>query len=242
MNRRWYDAIHFEPGKFEAFWSERLRDTRELLMILGLGWDPRMTATASVIKSFGRKGRRDLHLIRFSPSKVFRSPHEKYIDKNYRYLNDIANGWASITESQIETRREDNHYIGDENISEIYRNINLCTYNDIIVDISSLPKSLYFPLLLVIVRKCIRDNEPVNIHVTACQDTVFDNNIVESADDTRFLKGFRGGLSMVSKKGVPRIWVPILATNNSAGLTKLYALQDLSPIDIYRAQLKVGGA
>ncbi len=233
INRRWYDAIHFKPDDFVSFWRERLESPRNLLLILGSGWDPRMTATAGILKSFGGEGRRDLHLLRFSPSKAFKSPHKQFIDKNLQCLRGIENGWATITEIHIETRKEENLYVGDERISIEYKDFDLSPYTDVIIDISSLPKSLYFPLLLILVKKSLSENEATSIHIAACQDPELDNQIIESADDTRLLKGFKGGLSMVSKQKIPRIWVPILGRNSSVSLGKLYELEDLSPTDIY---------
>jgi hypothetical protein len=231
--KRWYDAIHFKPREFEAFWSKRLESTRDLLLILGLGWDPRMTTIAGVLRSFGGDGRRDLHLIRYSPSRVFKSPYQTFIEKNSEFLRSVVDGWASMKVIQIETRKEGNHYIGDERISDAYKELDLEGYTDVIVDVSSLPKSIYFSLLLTLVRKCIGCNENICVHVSACHDPEFDSRIIESADDTRFLKGFRGGLSMVSRQGIPRIWVPILARNSDVKIKKLFALEDLNPTDIY---------
>ena len=233
LDRRWYDAIHFKPDEFETFWSERLKDARSLLLILGMGWDPRMTATVGALKSLGGGRRIDLHLIRFSPSRVFQSPHQKFINKNSEYLRNTMDGWAHLSETLIETRNADNHYVGDERISAAYKAFDLGGYSDIIIDISALPKSLYFPLLLILVKKSMDGDEKANIHIAACQDSEFDSQIIESADDTRFLKGFRAGLSMVSRQDIPRIWVPILGRNCSVALEKLHALEDLSPTDIY---------
>lgn len=233
MSRRWIDAIHFKKEDFQDFWQSRFLAPRDVLLILGLGWDPRMTVVAHLLKLFGGIGRRDVRLIRFSPYLNFQSPHQKYIDKNYQLLSEIAEGWATINEVFIQTRNAENQYIGDELISFEHVDIDLSSYNDIIVDISSLPKSLYFPLLYIIVNKCLQNNDANNVHVAACQDSGLDSQIVESSDDTRLVKGFRGGLNMVSQQDIPRIWVPLLAGNNATCLEKLYRLEDLSPTDIY---------
>ena len=233
MNRRWYDAIHFRPDEFERFWRERLSVPRNLLLILGSGWDPRMTTTAGALRSFGGEGNRDLHVIRYSPSRAFQSPYQVFIDKNLQCLGEIAGTWGTITEISIDTRKEGNRYVGDDSISIEYRDFDLSLYSDIVVDISSLPKSLYFPLLLILVKKSQSGNEVTNIHVAACQDPKLDSQIIESSDDTRLIKGFRGGLSMISKQDIRRIWVPMLGKNCAISFRKLYDFHDLSPADIY---------
>ena len=74
IERMWEDAIHFKPDSFRSFWSERLRHKRDILLILGLGWDPRMNALPRVLNTLGFEGLRHMHLIDFKPSPSFESP------------------------------------------------------------------------------------------------------------------------------------------------------------------------
>ena len=193
--RTWNDAVHLQPDAFQHFWSERLKKKREILLILGLGWDPRMTALLSVLKDLGGKGSRYVHLVRYSPSRSFKSPHKEFIDKNLSELDQTMQNWGEKQNIEIITRAEDNLYIGDSELSKFYVQFDLRPFSDILVDVSSMPKSLYFTLLLILVKNSEKQSQSINLHVIACQDSVLDNQIIESADDTRYLKGFTRRLS-----------------------------------------------
>lgn len=231
IERKWDYAIHSKPNIFNEFWKERLKQKRDILLITGLGWDPRMLALPNQLKSLGGNGLRNLHVISYKPSSVFGSPHSTFITKNTYELGVITKDWAEIKHIEIITRKEDNLYIGDEAISQYYVKDDLKPFTDIIVDISSLPKSLYFTLLLILVKRSIESSQIINVYVVACHDTDFDSQIVESVDDTRRLKGFKGKFARISQQKVPIIWVPILASRNSSGLARLY--DEILPIDIY---------
>jgi len=154
-----------------------------------------------------------------------------FIEKNAQQLDELTDNWAEKKEVTIITRKEGNLYIGDEEISKYYAKWDLKPYMDVLIDVSSLPKSLYLTLLLTMVKKSKRISKEINLHVVACQDVDLDNQITESADDTRLLKGFKAKLERLSQQTVPKIWAPVLAKNNEKSLSKLY--QRIGPKDIY---------
>lgn len=229
--RKWDDAVHFKPPQFADLWAERLRQRRELFFIGGLGWDPRMTALAAAIKELRGEGLRYFHLINYKPFSSFTSPQKVYIDRNRQVLDELTKNWADLSEVPINTRREGNLYIGDEQISQFYKDLDISPYSDILVDVSSLPKSIYFTLLLILTKKCRETNGQKNLHVIACQDVDLDRQITETADDTRLLKGFKGKLKRLGEHEVPVIWAPLLARNSSVALNRLH--DEISPTDVY---------
>jgi hypothetical protein len=228
--RLWDNAIHFTPDEFTEFWSKRFSTKRDILTIIGIGWDPRMTVLLNALKSLRGNGLRHLHCIGYTPSYDFNSPHQKFINKNNEELNKVTENWAKQESIPIITRTDDNRYIGDREIEKYYINLDLRPYTDILIDISSLSKSLYFTLLLILVKKAMI-NHRINIHVVVCQDVELDNQITEGADDTRYLKGFRGNTGKQSMEDIPKIWAPLLSENKSIRLQKLY--ERINPKDIY---------
>jgi hypothetical protein len=231
VNRSWDNAVHFSNGSFKEFWAERLRGKVDVLLITGLGWDPRMTSLPGLFKEFGGMGLRKLHLVHYAPGSNFDSPYQVFIDKNMKELRRITCDWADIQDIRINTRKEGNFYIGDDEIAKAYSGFDFSRFSDILVDISALPKSLFFTLLLILVKQSHFKHLSVNIHAVACQDVELDNQITESADDTRILKGFSGKLRKLSQQSIPVIWVPILAGKKTVSLIKLH--EQISPKDIY---------
>jgi len=228
---RWDHALHISPTKFEEFWREQLRGKKDVLLIVGSGWDPRMTVFIRRMIEFGGDGRRDVHLINYRPSVSFKSRYQEYIDENGRALDSLVENWASKDRIDITTRNRENLYVGDKEIAKHYKDLDLSMYTEILVDISSLPKSLYFTLLYVLVRNAIKHYKNLNVYAIVCQNSELDGQILESVDDTRFLTGFRGQFGRIGKETIPKIWVPILARNQSESLERL--LDVVSPRDVY---------
>lgn len=231
IERMWDDAIHLKGEAFEEFWGRRLKQKRDILVIGGLGWDPRMTALVSTLEDSGGDGLRHLDLIIYRPSASFESPHKKFIDRNIECLEEIIKGRMRREDVDIITRKEDNRYAGDDEIAKYYVQRDISHYTEILVDINAIPKSLYFTLLLVLVKKCRDINRGINLHVIACQDAELDSQIIESSDDLRYLKGFTGKLRRTGQREIPKIWAPILTGNSGVILKKLH--EYLQPKDIY---------
>ncbi len=229
--RRWEDAVHILPRDFKTSWENRFKQKRDLLVISGLGWDPRMTALLGPLKECGGTGLRELCLIKYRPSPSHESSQQKLIERNISILEKITKGWMTKEEIEIFTRREGNKYCGDEEIEKQIIDLDVSRYSDILIDISSLPKSLYLTMLLILVKKCTASSPAVNLHVIVCQDVELDGRISESIDDVRFLKGFKGGIQKVSEQNRPKIWTPILTGNSSQVIEQLHDY--IQPQDIY---------
>jgi hypothetical protein len=231
LDSRWDNAVHFNRHSFKTFWEERLRNKGDVLLITGQGWDPRMTILPKLLREIGGSGLRIVHLIHYSPTPDFESPYQTFINKNLEEFEKATAGWADVEKIKIYTRKEGNFYVGDDEIARVYSRYDLSRFTDIVVDISALPKSLFFTLLLVLVKRSDSAYSGVNIHVVACQNVELDNQIMESADDTRILKGFNGKMRKLSLQDLPVIWAPVLAENKSVSLRKLY--DQIGPKDIY---------
>jgi hypothetical protein len=65
LDRRWDNAVHFSHDSFKHFWADRLKDKRDVLLITGLGWDPRMTALLGLLRELGGGGLRRVHLVHY---------------------------------------------------------------------------------------------------------------------------------------------------------------------------------
>lgn len=232
VNNKWDYALHITPGKIESFWVNRLKEERGILLITGLGWDPRMTAFTGALKDYGGLGVRDIHIIDYKPFPSFKSPHQSFININTKIVNSLTKDWGEKTIVNITTRSKESLYIGDKEIEKYSMGIDLSKYSEILVDLSALPKSLYFTLLYVLIKKSEKFyNNKKNIYAIVCQNPKLDSQIIESVDDTRFLKGFRGETGRTSKENIPKIWVPILAKNHPACLRKIREVAD--PRDTY---------
>lgn len=91
-------------------------------------------------------------------------------------------------------------------------------YTDIVVDISAMPRSVYFPLLARILY--LADDErhtrkrPLNIHVVVAEDPALDTAIQEEGIDREadFIASFGGGFDEEATQ-TPKVWLPMLGEN-----------------------------
>jgi hypothetical protein len=236
MVRKWEYGVHIGPGDYLEFIQkiDNYQGSNKMLIITGLGWDPRMSFSIRCIVDAlkGKTLEINVHLIRYQPKSDFISPYKKYIDKNFEETKRIVEtGQNTIDTIDIITRTDDDLYIGDRNLLLAYKEIDFSLYEWIILDVSSLPKSLYLPLLNFLITKFERDQTNVNLLVSVFQDSEFDKEITETPDDTRYLKGFKVKIEKYGYEKFPIIWIPVLEKNQESNLIELKKL--INPHDIY---------
>ena len=218
MELRWEDYFLRNNKKFHKFWNEYLSTPRDMLFILGKGFDPRMCVCLESTLSKGGSGLRDCMLINYvegdnSPSKDFR--HD--VSDNMNNFNEIIKDKMTLIEKTIFVENDEGHRIGPLDAASIFKDAsNFDKYTDIVVDISALPFSVYLPLLgkilFLLDKEKSENNRPPNLHVLVAENPSVDETIKKSglSDKAEILYGFPGNLENISKEDEPTIWIPIL--------------------------------
>lgn len=229
---RWTDYVLRGKGNFAPFWKSYLSSQeRHILFVLGLGFDPRMCSAIREILNQGGDGKRNCQLLVVdegpdSPSKQ----HSDRVQQNREVLQQLLADQDSIREHDVRMWSADGRRIGSRNAALVFRRIeDLSEYTDIIVDISALPRSIYFPLigrLLFLLDGRQHSASPPNLHVVVCESVDLDRLIrAEGIDDAAsYLHGFSGGVDMEATAGIPRIWIPILGEDQAGELERIYDL------------------
>jgi len=229
---RWTDYVLRGRSNFAPFWKFYLRSQeRHILFVLGLGFDPRMCSAIREILNQGGDGKRNCQLLVFdegpdSPSKQ----HSDRVQQNREVLQQLLADQGSIREHELRMWSADGRRIGSRNAALVFRRIeDLSAYTDIIVDISALPRSIYFPLigkLLSLLDGRQHNTSPPNLHVVVCESVDIDRLIHAEGidDDATYLHGFSGGVDMEATAGIPRIWIPILGEDQAGELERIYDL------------------
>ena len=233
INYSWSYVDQFLIEELTSILNEKPRKTGEALVIVGKGWDPRMGCFVSHLKqNIGKyKKNNRICLIDYKPEKEYKSPQSKFIKKNMDILDGVSSNWSEIEKVEIITRNPDNAYVGDRKIIQFVKKLNINNTSDIFVDISSLPKSIYFPLIKTIAGLIITNKQNQNLFIITCQDSELDRSITESVDDVRSLASFGGTYQMEGKIHAEKIWVPLLEKGQSRSVEELYNY--LKPGDIY---------
>lgn len=229
MKLRWEHYLMHQGNDFNAFWKNLLQEKeRSLLFILGMGFDPRMCCGLKAIIDSGGNGRRQCALIEYdegagSPSKEY----SELIDNNRKQLEALMKDKKSIMPLKLQMWSNDGRRIGSRRASEIIDLNSLNGFTDVVIDISSMPRGIYFPIIAKVLY-CI-DNiaecSSMNLHVFISEDTKLDEVIQEEGIDENatFMHGFSSDLEREATSGVPILWIPVLGEGKSEQLIRIYS-------------------
>lgn len=227
---RWRDYFLRDADGFTEFWKHFLAEKkRDLLFVLGHGFDARMCEGLDRILGLGGEGIRDVALIAFhegvdSPSHTY-EPQRK---ANGERLEKLVLGRGRISQRNIKMFSEDNRRVGARSIAQEFSSpAEFTAYTDVVVDISALPRGLYMPLLaklLALFDIEPKDGKKRNLHVIVSHSPSTDGAIVEEGLDesASYLHGFAAAkLESVSTSSQPTIWIPVLGKRQQAQLERI---------------------
>ncbi len=229
---RWGHYLFHRGSEFSTFWEAHLSERqRDLLFVLGLGFDPRMCAGVQTILQAGGKGVRNCLLIKYdegpdSPSKR----HSPVVEKNRKLLYSLFSSPNDISLHPLEMWSNDGRRIGSRRASEIIQDVSqLSQYSDIIVDVSALPRSIFFPLLAKLLFLLDKQYDKgsktsTNLHSVTAEDVLLDERIKEEGidDNATYLHGFSKDLELVASPDLPKVWIPVLGEGKETQLTRIY--------------------
>lgn len=220
---RW-DRYHIEKGPgVREFWRARRVGGRTLL-VMGLGFDPRATAMLDLLVNAGT-GPIDVRLLHFDEGPE--SISQKYAaevganETAVRALVGAAEG--RITDIHVPMVEEDRR-VGGRRVGALATDAGFHGYSDVVVDISALPRVLYFPLLRTFLRnldlnRAGANRETTNLHVTLSESPTFDASVREQLTErAEFLPGFLGTVELEQDEDMPRVWAPVLGEQQEEAL------------------------
>jgi hypothetical protein len=227
---RWRDYFLRDGEGFDEFWKPFLAERkRDLLFVLGHGFDVRMCDGIERVLSLGGEGARDVALIAFNEGAE--SPSQSYRDQrkvNGERIEKLVQGRGKIGHRDIKMFSDDNRRIGARSIAqEFASSAEFRSYTDVVVDISALPRSLYMPLLaklLALFDAEPKDGEKRNLHVVVSHSPATDGAIVEEGleESASYLHGFAAAkLESESTSSQPKIWIPVLGKRQQAQLERI---------------------
>ncbi len=214
---------------------------RHLLFVLGKGFDPRMCLGLRTLLGAGGSGKRDVLAIDLregesSPSRAL----APMVDANWTDLENVG-GKTALSTKPIDMRSAEGRAIGSRRAAGIFRNgRDLMGYTDVVIDVSALPRSIYFPLIAKVLN--ILDQAPEaefkllpNVHVLVAENPEVDRRIRdEGVEDTAvYVYPFSARVDMESTAEYPKIWLPLLGEAQEAQLERIYDLvkpDEISPV------------
>lgn len=236
---RWRDYFLRGGEHFDKFWRPFLNERkRDMLFVLGHGFDARMCDGLERMLSLGGEGSRDVALLAFHEGPDSHShSYAEQRKANGEHLEKLVQGRGKIGRRTIAMLSEEGRRIGARKIVEEFRSpAEFQSYTDVIVDISALPRGLYMPLiakLLALFDVELKDGRQRNLHVVVSHSPATDASIVEEGleDSASYLFGFAAAaLESDSTSSQPKIWIPVLGKRQKLQLEKIHTL--VSPDEI----------
>lgn len=240
INKLRWDSYVLMKGdnKIQSFWREHLNgNSRNVLYILGKGFDVRMNEGIKQFINCNSDASIKCLLIEFDEGQDSTSQDYKtMVDQNIKELQSFKN--ISIEKKKIELwkgKGRNKRRIGDKEAADIFSSYKMIFgFTDIIVDISALPRGIYFSLIgklltLIDINK-IDGYEMHNLFVLTSENAKIDQltQKEDNDDDLKFTFGFGGGLELTSDD--PVIWFPILGENKKNQIIRAY--NKISPREI----------
>ncbi len=230
-NDRWGTYIH-ESGAALVELLGSLRPGRDkakkICLVLGQGFDPRMLTGLHVLSEVFPPAEIAVIVLVFDEGPT--SPSRRY---DSLVQDNLVKLKAIVPESQIEYRTiqmfsAEGRRITSRSAAAVFRSsTDLQQFNHMFVDVSSLPRSVYFPVVakLLYLLDEISADAP-NLFVLVSESAPLDGRIVEEGidEDAGYIHPFRGGMDRESAAALPRVWFPLLGERQQLQLTRIHDL------------------
>jgi hypothetical protein len=231
---RWQHYVLLREERLRRFWQNHVaRGQRSLLFVLGWGFDPRMCLGVQLVLASGGTGARDVLALELREGAASPSlTHQNLISRNWTELQALVQGRGKISVRPIEFWSAERRRVSSQSARDLFSSAgSFAGYTDLVVDISAMPRSIYFPLLARILY--FLDNAPpseappVNLHVLVAEDPALDAGIQEEGIDkeAEFMASFGGGFDQEATQ-TPKVWIPLMGEHRTTQFDRIHERVD----------------
>jgi hypothetical protein len=218
MSPRWSD--YFMTRDFSGFWAARLReDGATVCVITGIGFDPRCRTVLDQLAGLAPAGRTAVLGLRFQTALDAIYPVQllnEYAQTNLRAI--AANGSRQIAIGEVRLQDENRFPAGGPGALRFVAQHmgSLQEFRHIVVDISGMPRSVFYPLISYLCDRADR-GLVANLHIAISEDVQLDRKILLSEfGNADYIHTFR----LTDKKKL--IWLPIIGSGERDRIVKIH--------------------
>lgn len=237
----WENYFLKSGSSFTPFWEEYLKESnRDILYIMGMGFDPRTNIGIKTIFSIRSQGLKSTIVLRyFNQLEDIGTPNNPLVQKHLMELSTFLSSQflTELKERNVIHRSEDNKSIASINATQLFNEADVKDYSDIIVDISAMPRGIFLPLLNKLLKlisdwnfTCDPKNKK-NLHVIVTENAELDAKIQDKgeAEDGIFIHGL-GVTDTAKSKEHKEVWIALIGE----GQTRQYDIirKDIDPAEI----------
>lgn len=233
MNKLHWNPYVFHQGEKDLldFWGKHFNSDsqRKVLFIIGKGFDVRMNNILRLLVNDKFNIQIKCIIIDYPNSND--EKYLTYVNQNFKNFEDLISMGTNIEYDTIkyviDTDNKEN--VGFSFAKDILKE-NIENYTDILIDISAIPRSLYFPLINALYYKT-KKNKDINLFVLVSENVEIDKKIKEFSfdDNVTYPHGFRSAIDKQSNQSKIKIFYPLLGENKAIALQKIY--NEINPDD-----------
>ena len=237
MTQRWMDYV-FANGTGSAtrdLLSAASSPDSRSLYVLGVGFDPRcLVGLREFLKLDHGVPPKIMRIEMTPPTPATQRTVIQMAAENLDEFRTLTNSFDVVTVSQPDV--ESPYSAGPAIARGMTEAKHLADVNHLIIDISSMPSTLYFPAIKAVLSASDRLSDSQGhfdgeVQVVVCENPQMDANIRElGISDARFVGGFRPRGHGDADPDGPTVWVPVLGENAEEALRAIHKL--LEPNDI----------
>ncbi|MBZ5524802.1 MAG: hypothetical protein LAP21_21395 [Acidobacteriia bacterium] len=238
LKDRWASYVQLSGDSLGTFLQEHLGTqdrNKTSCLIVGKGFDPRMLSGATALSQVLDPKQLAIIMLVFDEGAT--SPSRKYDDlvqKNVDTLTKMVPA-GKIQERKVAMFSPEGRRITSRSAEAVFRSVDeFRGFSDIFVDVSSLPRSVYFPAVAKLLHLLdgVRDGAVPNLFVMVSENAELDRRVIEEGidEDADYIHPFRGAVERESAAGRPKVWFPLLGENQGVQLTRIYDL--INPAEI----------
>lgn len=230
---RWRDYILFRGDAFSSFWQAHLAERpRSLLFVLGKGFDPRTCMALRIIADLAGAALTETMALEFDQGEgTLSQTLRDRAGSNWTELETLIAGKGRSTIHNLAFRTPDGRRVGARSAANVFSDeARLTEFSDIIIDISAMPRSVYFPLIARLLyfhdELKLKQQIAPNIHLVVAEDPKLDCLIrEEGVDETAsFLHPFEGEFNREATGQQPKVWIPVLGESRTTQFDRIYDL------------------
>ncbi len=235
---RWHEYVIALGGLDdppEPLWEAAIASAlgKQSMYVLGVGFDPRALVGLQQFLALNHATPPLVGLIELPPPSAASGPSTRALaaDNQAAFAKLVAN----IEVRTIEHRESHSHSNAGPRIA---RQVTDRAFTDgighLIIDISSLPSNLYFPIIAGALASDERRIEgfPTQVQIVACENPAVDAAVIElGVTDAGSVGGFRGRFASESEPRGTVIWAPVVRERSRDSLIAIH--DRIAPDDVF---------
>jgi hypothetical protein len=225
---RWGTYVKLVDGDLARSWKMRYAAGAKVCLIMGIGFDPRMCLGLSLLKGVAPAGSLSIKAIDFdSPTDEVAAESAVNTRAEFESLVD------GVDLEFLDVPSRDGIESFARASADLFESLDGFDQTDIIVDVSALPRALFFPLIAKLLYLCDEAGaEAPNLHVFAGNAAWLDQLIEDQGIDENavWLHPFSAAFLSEADEHLPRVWMPVLGEGDSQSLERVSEL--VSPAEV----------